>query len=716
MAQVTFSHAQRESPETPAAARSLSPFPDAIPIEQTPKLKGRQRLIQSLQRISSSPSLAKMSSRNASYNGTGGASMSCVSLTSPASNSYGHSYGSSYSSQISALSSNGFSTAPTSVASTPGADMRFFGEFKQRIRVLDGHRPKTPSSVPVPSGIQFASMKKALYSTSDITEASEDYFSLPQVTEKPVEKRENFSLWKELPDELRMQVLHYLKPKEIVRCSAVSKRWHAMCFDGQLWAGLNASEFYTSIPGESLVKIMKSAGPFMKELNLRGCHQLHSHWPTNSQKISDLCRNLEYFSIHGCKIDRTSLHYFLLRNPNLKHVNLSGCGVINNSAMKIIAQGCPSLQYLNVSYCEKVDHEGLVKAVNACPKLQDLRASEISGFNNEELLQALFEQNSLERLLIDRCTEFDDNALTMLMQGKDPDIDILTGVANVPPRKFRHLDFHRCRQLTNKGVKTLAHNVPHLNGLRLSQCSSLNDDSITDIFATCPHLTHLDLEEVDMTNSSMVALAKAPCATRVEHLNVSYCENLGDAGLIPVAKACTGLRSLELDNTRVSDLVLVEIAASMRARNRAATVGNPNDRPKVGMEVVAYDCANITWTGIREILSRNAEFYRRSAGSAAPVYPKEIVGLKCFYGYQPTVMEHTTRVLKGELARATLLERKWADYMVASEEAGVGGGGVGSRRRRRRLRDAERAHEDEEGVGGGVGRRRRARSGGCMVM
>lgn len=98
-------------------------------------------------------------------------------------------------------------------------------------------------------------------------------------------------------------------------------------------------------------------------------------------------------------------------------------------------------------------------------------------------------------------------------------------------------------------------------------------------------------------------------------------------------------------------------------------------------------------------------------------YPTEIIELKCFYGWQMTVAETTRRVLRGDLHAAKVLERKWGEYMMATEEAGAGGAGL--RRRRRRAREAAMLHADEEegGVGmGGIGRRRRARSNGCAIM
>jgi F-box/leucine-rich repeat protein 2/20 len=82
-----------------------------------------------------------------------------------------------------------------------------------------------------------------------------------------------------------------------------------------------------------------------------------------------------------------------------------------------------------------------------------------------------------------------------------------------------------------------------------------------------------------------------------------------------------------------------------------------------------------------------------------------------------TVDEHHKRVMTADHVAANRLCRRWAEYMMASEEAGADG--AGARRRRRRARQAAMLHADEEeaGVPGvGAGRRRRARSGGCEVM
>lgn len=627
--------------------------------------------------------------------------MSCMSLSS---SPYG-SYGSSLATELSA----GFSTAPTSAVNTPG----YLG------------------SAPLPFELKAAAR---LGVTPGITEEG-DYFSIP--VKKPIRhRRPNFNFWHDLPSELRMDVLSYLQPREVVQCSAVSKQWHRMCFDGQLWGILDTSKFYQDIPADALVNIITSAGPFVRDLNLRGCVQLREKW--SSTRLPEACNNLENFSLEGCRIDRTSIHCFLLQNTRLVHLNLSGLSNATNSTMKIVAQACPKVEYLNISWCNNMDTRGLRKVVEACPNLKDIRAGEVRGWDDLNFMQLLFEKNSLERLMLMNCDSLNDESLAVLIEGKESEMDYLTGRPIVPPRTLKHLDLTQCRGISDISVSTMINNIPEMEGLQLSKVPDITDGTMMALISSLPKLTHLDLEELEgLSNTVLQTLSTAPCSKTIRHLGISYCENLGDVGMLPVLKNCTNLRSLDMDNTRISDLTLTEAAALLRSRSTRTSCSL--DKPSIGLRLVAYDCQNVTWAGVREVLSRNAEVIttRRPAAvrtttgdgeeqvisththpSAQRTYPAEIVQLKCFYNYQPTVEEHTKRVLKGDFAAANRLERKWAEFMIAQEEAGASG--AGARRRRRRAREAQMMHADEEGEvnGGGVvgGRRRRARSGGCVVM
>ncbi len=148
----------------------------------------------------------------------------------------------------------------------------------------------------------------------------------------------------------------------------------------------------------------------------------------------------------------------------------------------------------------------------------------------------------------------------------------------------------KLRLAGDESLEALAHLVPELEGLSLSGCTALTDNARSDLLATTPRLTHLDLEELaELTNDLLSEhLAKAPCAPNLEHLSISYCENLGDTGMLPVIHACTSLQTADLDNTKISDLVLVEAASMIRARSSRTTCAK--SRPRIGLRMVVFDC------------------------------------------------------------------------------------------------------------------------------
>ena len=696
--------------------------------------------------MSSSPSLAKLGgSRMSEYRSGGMGSISCISLGSPLSSTT-PSPPNSYTSQL----SGGFSTAPTSPGSLVGGNCYFTP--KPKIRIVEtaaaGNEALVSGSVPVQAEAQSCDNLEAGTKT---------------LKANTFPRRADFNFWADLPHEIRVHILQFLSPRQIIRLSSVSRSWHDMCFDGQLWTELDCQSYYQQITSDALIKIMLRAGAFVKNLNLRGCVQLRDQWLSLGTRMTNQeCRNLEIFSIEGCKIERSSIHFFLLRNPRLLHINMPSMQNINNVTMKIIAGHCPLLEFLNIDWCSQVDTKGLRRVVQGCPKLTDLRASDIRGLDDRDFMLELYQRNGLERLIIQHCDTLTDEALTILTNGIEPEIDPLTERTIVPPRRLRHLDISKCRSLTDKGVKSMAYNLPYLEGFRLCQNHALTDDGLVDILSNTPRLTHLEVEEMDqLTNAVLTAFAAAPGASSLEHLSVSYCEHLGDVGVLPILKSCRNLTSLCLDNTRVSDLVLME--AAEQVRNRGSTT-NAKDRPKRGLNLIAFDCQNVTWAGVREIMSQNTRVLQSrslfqhktlsrasingktgelsaspamTTTTAVPVlmYPREIIHLKAFYGWQQTVEEHYKRCMTARWSAAARLEGKWGEWMLASEELEAGGGhgtGWGGRRRRRRARDAEnRVRDDEDGgetggedgydgdgIGGRArnGGRRRARSGGCVVM
>lgn len=660
----------------------------AAPPETALKSKSRQRLLRGIQRISSSPSLTGLR-RSKSVGGpykTRG-TLSCASLATASPQT--PSAATSSTSHPSPLNTS-TSTCECSFHDSGGDGI---GAVARKIQ--NGALVPSPVSVPFPADFKS---KQGRQNTSR---------SFPTRHDKPP-----FQFWSDMPHEMRISIFAHLGPKELIRISRVSKQFYRISFDGQLWTSLDASQFYQQIPAESLARIIVAAGPFINNLNLRGCVQVEHYKRTEA--VVRACQNLLHASLEGCRnVHKNALHSLLRNNERLVHLNLTGLAAVSNTSCKIIAESCPQLERLNVSWCEKVEARGIKAVVEGCTRLKDLRAGEVRGFDSIPTAASIFKTNRLERLVLSGCAELTDAALKVMLCGVEPEIDILTDMPIVPSRKLRHLDLSRCARLTDDGVKALGHLTPDLEGLQLSGCKSLTDLALESVLASTPRLTHLELEDLEELSNTLLSehLAKAPCIGTIEHLSLSYCENIGDVGMLPVMQKGVRLQSVDLDNTRVSDLVLAEAAFMVAKRSaRSTTAGG---RPKLTLQMAVYDCQNVTWTGIREVLFRNTETKPAPGRPEQVTYPTETVGLKCFYGFQMTVDEHQKRLLRGDLLAAARLERKWADYMQASEEAGVSG--AGNRRRRRRAREAHALHLNEEE--GGINGRRRARTmGSCTVM
>ncbi|KAI9891356.1 MAG: hypothetical protein M1814_002869 [Vezdaea aestivalis] len=697
--------------DSPASISPNDAQSGTIMIDEPRRSRGTKRLLQSLQRISSSPSLVKLSRAvpSSSYRSGGKGSISCISLSSAGQSSTSHSHSNSYSSELSA----DFSTAPTSIAGTPGFGNSTTQLGRPSIRILDAQA--TPNLFYTPARVALPSDFKLLPRSPPLENLQEDYFSSHGTQSDSIDqtflRAADFNFWRDLPSELRLHVFQYLKHQELVKCSAVSKLWHKMCFDGQLWQELSTADFYTKITRHQLAAIIHKAGPFVKHLEVRGCKQLEEEWLNG---LSTACTNLEAVNLRECNIQRNSLKLLVAHNRNLVHMDLVGCCGVTNTTCRMLAEHCPNVQYLDLSFCENVCGKGVFRVIDECHKLRALKVAEVRGMSDANIMLRLFELNTLEQLDCRRC-DLSDAAVQTLFEGSNAEFDVLTGQAVVPPRRLRQLDLSFCSSLTDRALRAIFGHVPDLRNLQLSACVLLTDSALMDLFCTTPFLSTLNVDGVRLlTNATLQALTRAPCIKSLAWLTISDCEHLSDAGMMGIFKAADNLQTVHMDNTRIGDLTLIEAATA--ARGRVCSTISTNSRPFKALRLEVFDCQNVTWNGVRGVMARNAEITGPLANTNATgsSCPKGFVSLHCFYGWQQTVDEHEKRVLRGDLAAASRLEKKWAQYMVAYEEAGIPGSG--GRRRRRRMREAAQQHDEEEGGTGVIGRRRRARSGGCIVM
>ena len=573
--------------------------------------------------------------------------------------------------------------------------------------------------------------------------------------------RERLTSWLDVPLEVRIKIIAYLDPQDIICSSRVSRGWHHMCYDGQLWNTLDTAKFYHGIPAEAVTMIIMKAGPFIRNINLCGV-KLRDNW--NVRGLPEACKNLQNLSLRGCNVDSTAIHSFLTAKNRLVHINLSGLAAATNHTMRIIAADCHELQHLDISRCINIDTRGVQKIIEACPDLNDVRADGVLGWGNVAFMQQLFVRNSLECLVLKNCDSLTNDSLAVLIEGKASRIELSGGGLTVPSRKLKHLDLTRCRAISDRGVGALVNNVPGVECLRLSECHGILGETLNQLLPTMSVLTDLDLEKLDtLTDAVLHSLASSPCAKRLLHISIADCEKMGDSGVLALLRACSGLRSLNMSNTRISDLALVGAVDMVRQRTpRTIRTGRIAVQPTIGLSLRFHDCLNVTWVGIREILFHNAEAVaitkpaqvaqpnkhsEGSSGSATAIFPLSTSTSASLHSYhhagrhtrnshknscpaqiiavsvgsytcQQVVDEHTKRVLDWSFPAAQRLERGWTKFLMARDELDADGGR--GRFKRRMVREAQVNLANEFGLTNDVGiraqRRLRNHNDNCAVM
>ena len=497
-----------------------------------------------------------------------------------------------------------------------------------------------------------------------------------------------------------------------------------MCTDGALLSTIDARTFYRNITSPVLLSLLMSAGPFLRHLNLRGCAQLRSG---DLSRLATRATNLISLSLEGCPIkDGSSLSSLLSRNPDLKNLDVSGLEGMTDEVALDVAENCPDLEVLDLGWCSRLTGVGLLDIVSFCPRIRRLRLCEntiFKGPQNRDIMLALRDLENLQDLVLNGCRHITDEMLRFYLRGITSEPE-----AELRPLPIRYLSLSRIPNLTDATLRDLAGVAPHLERLELA--GSTNGTAFTNagfaaLFPHIPNVTHLDLEDNHIiTDTTLHALAHSPAAKSLIHLQLSYCLEITDSGLVKILQRCTHLRNLEVDNTQAGDGMLME-APRLVARRVSAQDSSATHRP-VGLRIAAYDCGSITWVGISEVLAQNltlARVYNASRrDSVSSLFERDqhslsspIIQLKCTFEWQKLVDAHTRRCLRGEYAAAEQIGPGFSRWMMEETEESVWGGHA--RRRRRRALGIVDPGDDAFIMG--VGRRRlRAFSApsNCLVM
>ena len=389
-----------------------------------------------------------------------------------------------------------------------------------------------------------------------------------------------------------------------------------------------------------LLRFAKASSRFARTMDLSGHARLNSSTvskmteyfssgASTSPHSSHQQTRLTNINLSGCQgVSLLDLNCLLKQSPALVELRLRGVSSVNNSTCEILSTSCPNLVSLDLSRCRNLTTQGILHILHEAEyfpskrlPMKELRLSGLKGVDDEFMGILGKAMPFLEILDLSYVRELHNSALdafTSAMDDNDyPEVTVITArQAGRDPSegsklkrrvtRLRHISLSSCPLLTDHACSHLAFAVPQLELLELAGIGSeLRDPGLIRLLSTTPLLRRLDLEEAtDITDLSIEALIPIPipqssssstAAPRktnespLEQLNLSYAANISNDALLKLMRSCTRLRSLELDNTRVSGSFIREFVSAC------------NKRSLRGGEVVAIDCRGVGENVIRDL-------------------------------------------------------------------------------------------------------------------
>ncbi|PWZ01422.1 RNI-like protein [Testicularia cyperi] len=342
--------------------------------------------------------------------------------------------------------------------------------------------------------------------------------------------------------------------RELARISRVSRAWQSYTLDGQLWQAINFAQF-PDIAEKAMMRIARSAGPFVRQLDLHGMANLRSEvlvalfeaqWSQVHASGASLeaTNQLQELDLHGChSISTEALHAVLSNAPNLKRCNLSSLACVTNTTLCILAQVAPKLEVLNVSRCSNVSGEGLrsyfaiqepacqtaavCKERNMSSAFCELYASGITGMDAATMTQIGRQWPNLQVLDVSYCGDINNAAIAALTSSEDDVVSEKGNFVTLSPRQagshgddevtrrtfpeLRKLKLSSCRALTDRACIELAYALPNLEVLELANIGGgIKDDGLIKLLATVPRLRRLDLERATHITDAVLSALTPP--------------------------------------------------------------------------------------------------------------------------------------------------------------------------------------------------------------
>lgn len=247
------------------------------------------------------------------------------------------------------------------------------------------------------------------------------------------------------------------------------------------------------------------------------------------------CRRLESVVLSGVPDTSDKTIVRLARdNPNLQGLDLTGCKYVSDVAIVELVSQAPPLQWLQLSGVVLTDPT--VSAIaKTFSKLVELELCDEPLLSAVSVRDIWTYSRKLRMLRLARCPLLTDKALpSPIKKGGTP----ATGSDKpLPHRPSTWLD--------GLPALILRHTAVDLRVLDLSYCTKLTDEGIEGVLVHAPSLHTLSLAGcTNLTDRSVENICKL--GVQLGAVTLAHVWQVTDAGMVKLARACLGLKSVDV--------------------------------------------------------------------------------------------------------------------------------------------------------------------------
>lgn len=233
----------------------------------------------------------------------------------------------------------------------------------------------------------------------------------------------------------------------------------------------------------------------------------------------------------------------------LQGINLGGCKHVTDEGIGELANNCTLLRRVKLASLQ-VTNQSVIHLARRCPLLLEMDLNGCVMISNAAIRELWTCSGHIRELKLGLIGgALTDDAFPMLVEGQSPrmltntipspasPMPIPGDISSPATRSFEHLrilDLTGCTSVTDVAIEGIISVAPKIRNLILAKCTLLTDNAIASVCKLGRYLHYLHLGHVSMiTDRAVIQLART--CTRLRYVDLACCTQLTDLSVSELA-------------------------------------------------------------------------------------------------------------------------------------------------------------------------------------